>query len=288
MKLKRILAGVMAATVLIASGNFNFTETNEVEAAVTFYQEISSDELKAYAYTNSYANSGNDRGAAEAFDRNITTLWHQNYDSTGDGPQNKASDDNPIYIQAKFAQTRRVGKLVYRDRNNGSNIIGKYMISYANSTNVRPEDDEWTTIVTDNFLEANRPLHTVEFEPVEATHIRLTALSKQGGGSDHIVASEIYVYEIDNRSYEEIVSAKAPICEEGYEPEKAIDGDCVTSKFHTTYNYNAFDNKENWIDFNLGEVKSINSLELYYDVCADPYNSNTGKGNGRITGYEVG
>lgn len=44
----------------------------------------------------------NDGAAANAFDGNVNTLWHENYDNTGAGSQTRPSASNPIWVQTSF------------------------------------------------------------------------------------------------------------------------------------------------------------------------------------------
>lgn len=229
MKLKKIMAGLLVAAMTITVVPAHNNEQNVVLAAqsigsvdtYTYEQFVDYTTLMNEAETNSWQKDSGYGDAMYAFDAEENgdqTYWHQNYGNTGVGPTATPSEGNPIYIQTSFGREVKVGKLSYTARSdgNGNNAIGNYTISVivskdADGNIVDPaEDADWKVAKRGAFL-ATASEQVVTFTPQNATHIRLTAYSKVGGGSHHVVARSIKLYTATDNLTALIEKAEAEV-----------------------------------------------------------------------------
>ena len=169
----------------------------------TEIKEYNSLILAKNAKANSEMNpaSGNDGLAAWAFD-DETHLWHSRYSGTpleGEVSSGVPSESNPIWIQTGFDKEWYVSAIEYTGRDNGNNLIGDYQISVANLKNPKaaPTDSDFTK-VKEGTLESTSATQRIELgKTVAATHVRITVLSKTGGGSGEVVAKNISIFGCD-------------------------------------------------------------------------------------------
>lgn len=178
--------------------------------------------LKANAKDNSHANGSiknnvaYDGAAINAFDGNVDTLWHENYDNTGAGSQAKPSVSNPIWIQTGFGaengknKIETVGCLTYRGRpdtyTSGSGVkstrISDYVILAACKESGSPKAGDWAVVKAGTMssnISAGNAVETITFTPVKATHIRLVTLSAYNS-DNYVCAGEINLYRVKDTS----------------------------------------------------------------------------------------
>ena len=212
----------------IVSNDAVYTTTAEEDTTLTavfrdaYYEKIDQSILKANAKDNSHAN-GNiknnvayDGAAINAFDGNVDTLWHENYDNTGAGSQAKPSVSNPIWIQTGFGaengknKIETVGCLTYRGRpdtyTSGSGVkstrISDYVILAACKESGSPEAGDWAVVKAGTMssnISAGNAVETITFTPVKATHIRLVTLSAYNS-DNYVCAGEINLYRVKDTS----------------------------------------------------------------------------------------
>ena len=212
----------------IVSNDAVYTTTAEEDTTLTavfrdaYYEKIDQSILKANAKDNSHANGSiknnvaYDGAAINAFDGNVDTLWHENYDNTGAGSQAKPSVSNPIWIQTGFGaengknKIETVGCLTYRGRpdtyTSGSGVkstrISDYVILAACKESGSPKAGDWAVVkagtMSSNISSGNAD-ETITFTPVKATHIRLVTLSAYNS-DNYVCAGEINLYRVKDTS----------------------------------------------------------------------------------------
>lgn len=189
------------------------------------YERINQQVLQKNAKSNSYASGSKDNltsvykdgTAANAFDGDTNTLWHENYNTAGKGSTQMPSALNPIWIQTSFGQTdgvnneETVGCLTYRGRPDSyanqantkgllSTRISKYVILAADVKSGVPQTGNWAVVkegTMNDDISVGNAESVLEFAPVKATHIRLVCLSTYE--SDNFVcAGEIGLYRVNS------------------------------------------------------------------------------------------
>lgn len=225
-------AGWRDETGRIVSNDATYTTTVSDNITLTavfkdYYERIDQSVLKENAKDNSHAqgsrqNDGtyNDGTAANAFDGNVNTLWHENYGNTGAGSQTRPSASNPIWIQTSFGtengenKVETVGRLTYRGRPDSyanqaqtkglwSTRISDYVILAANVAKGSPKAGDWAVVQTGTMpsdIAVGNAVSEVEFAPVNATHIRLVCLSTYGD-DNYVCAGEINLYRVTDSTY---------------------------------------------------------------------------------------
>ena len=212
----------------IVSNDAVYTTTAEEDITLTavfrdaYYEKIDQSILKANAKDNSHANGSiknnvaYDGAAINAFDGNVDTLWHENYDNTGAGSQAKPSVSNPIWIQTGFGaengknKIETVGCLTYRGRpdtyTSGSGVkstrISDYVILAACKESGSPKAGDWAVVKAGTMssnISAGNAVETITFTPVKATHIRLVTLSAYNS-DNYVCAGEINLYRVKDTS----------------------------------------------------------------------------------------
>lgn len=216
-----------------------------------YYEKIDQSVLKANAKDNSHAQGSrqadgtyNDGAAANAFDGNENTLWHENYGDTGAGSQTRPSASNPIWIQTSFGteengnnKVETVGCLAYRGRpdeyNSGKGLwstrISDYVILAANVASGSPKPGDWAVVKAGTMpsdISVGNAVSELEFTPVNATHIRLVCLSTYGN-DNFVCAGEINLYKVKDTSaevaelkdmkYQNVKNGNVTIVPSGYE-----------------------------------------------------------------------
>ena len=205
-----MLACAMVATSLPAL-NVRADETTDAAAETTLENFASTNEAQAILMKNAKANSEqwpaawiNDGKAEWAFDGDSSHWWHSRYDNRDQKAEHEVdsgapTETNPIWIQSGFDKVWAVKEVHYAPRGNSHNIIGNYMIQLAclATPTDTPSDSDFVTVKTGTMLNQNAE-QTIDLGGYyRATHVRLVALSKQGGGSDEITAKLISFYGMD-------------------------------------------------------------------------------------------
>ena len=185
--------------------NVSKTETeergNDSIVTVNGMKEIDSAILAENAKANSEqipAGYVNDGGGSWAFD-DLDHWWHSRYQNTpqeGEVASGSPSDQNPIWIQTGFGESKKITKVTYQSRSNRHGIINKYALQIANTEN--PTDDDFTTVKEGNLANTTDVQQIVLDQPQQATHIRLVAYSVYiNSSANNVAAKRIRVYEED-------------------------------------------------------------------------------------------
>ena len=219
MKLKRILAGVLTAAMVLTSAPVAGLCSLTVQAAkeVT-YEEVSREILEKNAFANSEQNPvgyTNDGPASYAFNGNSENWWHsryQSWNSLGDNEVVRSEEEKEtvfveggktVYVGSAFDEEILLGKITYQGRSdNTNNWIGDFNLWVADLSDpsASPAEEDWR-IVASSVAGEGRELktkfsagsvQTVALDtPVKATHFRLEALgvSDENKGDIHCVAA---------------------------------------------------------------------------------------------------
>ena len=160
----------------------------------------------------------NDGGAAWAFDEE-SHWWHSRYQDWEQKAEHEVesgkAENNPIWIQTGFGEKVSVEKVTYLPRQDSSKgRIKEYTLAVATVEN--PTDDDFT-VVKEGTLENIGTEQTIVLDSaVEATYVRLTAVSGYFGyigGADHgdgtIAAQNIKVYVVGETAYVPVVDTTA-------------------------------------------------------------------------------
>lgn len=234
MEWKKVLAGTLTAAMVLSAvpvtgmAAFAAETTADDMETVSSYKAINQEILKENAKDNSHAqgaydselNVNKDGAAANAFDGNDNTLWHENYDNSGSGSQARPSASNPIWIQTGFGvdesgsnQAYTIGKLTYRGRPDSyanhsgtkglwSTRIERYAILVANVKNGSPTESDWAVAksgIMPSDLSVGNAVSELTFPAVEATHVRLVCLSTYGN-DNYVCAGEINIYQVEDKN----------------------------------------------------------------------------------------
>lgn len=197
MKMKRILAGALAAVMVLAS-----VPATGLNASAAEYAQITitEDNVRANSEMNPVADNGTDGPAWYAFNNNEGNWWHSRWGGTaqeGEVSSGLVSESNPIWIEAGFGAEKNVSRLAYKRRSNGMGNINKYDILVADMgiSTEKPADTDFVVIKSGN-LQNTGDLQNIDFPAVQATHIRLKVYSVHAnGGTNHVAASRIDIYE---------------------------------------------------------------------------------------------
>lgn len=189
-------------------------KTATVTVSYTVENDVASTALaikEGTPYANSwYETTGTtgDGGASWAFDKNADGLaitdthWHSNWGTaTETNIAGQVSENHPIYIQAGFEEAKNVIMISYmprQDQETAVNVIGNYEVLAANSTEVKPSDEEFVSVCKGTF-EATKDEQKIRFPyAVNATHIRIQATSSIPEANTYVTASHIDMYEKAN------------------------------------------------------------------------------------------
>ena len=197
MKLKRILAGALAAAMVLAS-----VPATGLNASAAEYAQITitEDNVRANSEMNPVASNNEDGPAWYAFNNNESNWWHSRWGGTvleGEVSSGLVSESNPIWIEAGFGAEKNVSRLAYKRRSNGYGNVNKYDILVADmgTSTEKPVDTDFVVIKSGN-LQNTGDLQNIDFPAVQATHIRLKVYSiYANGGENYVAASRIDIYE---------------------------------------------------------------------------------------------
>lgn len=233
MKLKKILAGTLTAAMVLTSVPvtgfpvFAETEGTDSTASIEYAGEIDQSVLAANAKDNSHDNhtysgtteskDGSAELAFDTIDNKNNTRWHQNYSSGNSsnysGSTVSPASTNPIWIQTSFGvkedgtrQSYKIGKLTYLSRpgdQHGQTRIEKYAILVANVNKESPEADDWMVVKSGTMSTEPQnntsKVFELTFTPVEATHVRLVAISAYNN-ANFVCAGDIHIYKVKDDS----------------------------------------------------------------------------------------
>lgn len=233
MKLKKILAGTLTAAMVLTSVPvtgfpvFAETEGTDSTASIEYAGEIDQSVLAANAKDNSHDNhtysgtpeskDGSAELAFDTIDNKNNTRWHQNYSSGNSsnysGSTVPPASTNPIWIQTSFGvkedgtrQSYKIGKLTYLSRpgnQHGQTRIEKYAILVANVNKESPEADDWMVVKSGTMStepqDDTSKVFELTFTPVEATHVRLVAISAYNN-ANFVCAGDIHIYKVKDDS----------------------------------------------------------------------------------------
>lgn len=215
MKLKRILACALSASMLVTGVSFSGDfKCGTVQAATelddqvmhTTFAEIDSTILAKNAKAKSEMNPADkqDGPASWAFD-DEDHWWHTKWQNEVNN-EGKPSAGNPIWIQTGFDGAKKIKKITYQSRDNGMGSIRDYKVQYANVTGREPEDSDFRDVpgASGTFENVRTEQEVVFGEAVDATHIRLVALSEvyTNNGNNYVAAKRIRVFEEKEVKYD--------------------------------------------------------------------------------------
>ncbi|MEG1475680.1 MAG: discoidin domain-containing protein [Longicatena sp.] len=149
------------------------------EETVIRHHSLIPQSLMSVIATSEHPNVGSEGLASMAIDGNTGTWWHTNYNNAVSLPQSITVDLHNI---------KTVGKYTYLPRSGAGNGTIK---QYTLETSI---DGTTYTKVAEGTWEVNNDVKKVEFVPVAARYVRLTALQ---GVRDVASAAEINMYQSD-------------------------------------------------------------------------------------------
>ena len=161
--------------------------------------QVSKEKITTKAYATSEQSQDK---ASNAIDGNPDTMWHTKWDG---------SDKLPQSITLELAKAREIKGYNYLPRQSGTNgYITKYKIE------VSTDGEEFTEVAAGDWAR-DAKLKTVEFDPVNAKYIRLTALEGVGGFASAAEVSPIYTKEeviLNTRALSESIEVAEIILED--------------------------------------------------------------------------
>lgn len=131
---------------------------------------------------------GSDGPISNAFDGDITTLWHSQY-----SPSIKAL---PATFTVDMGKEYKINKLTYVPRQSGG--ANGYITSYDLYVK-KAENDDWTQVVTDGVWASDTKEKTAKFNTVDARYIKFVA---KEGSNGFATASEFHIHQVLNEEQE--------------------------------------------------------------------------------------
>lgn len=234
MKIKKMLAVALSSglimTCIPTNLNTYAADTQSVDMIVekvargsiadVAVTEIGSSTLAANATANTeqYPERWDNDGYAEwAFD-DTAHWWHTRYeawDQVGAHHSDETLRQGELFRNGKypwvgsgFGSSIILQKITYLGRTNtNNNWIGKCKLYVANVPDgTTPQDKDFVEVAEGDFAipdDTNKttPREIVLDKPIAATHFRLEAHTKVGGGDSNITASKIRVYKYDTLAH---------------------------------------------------------------------------------------
>ena len=239
-----IMAIAMLAGVLQPLTGFSDVQAQESKSAqskeAVQYEALPKEPMKSSATASSFQDSPQwgDGNAALAFDGDVNKGWHSQYDSkTG-----------PHWIQWSLGGTYEIGRIGYRVKGNGANGRFKDI-----KVEVKNGDTDWAVVKQETLQDVGQGgTSNIDFEPVQATDVRITISSSYNTNETGVLASagEIDVY-------------------------KAVPDLTATDVYHVTYYWEDQDN--------LAEVRPNKVAPTLVDESSPYYRAETQYGNATVS-----
>lgn len=212
--------------------NSKSTPNQGVTASVKIPQQNMSIEA-----SSEHPNVGNEGLASFAIDGNKDTIWHTKYGS--------GFTQLPHDITINLGKEYKINKYSYLPRSGSSNgNITKYEIQ------VSTDGQSFKTVASGNW-DNNSNEKVVQFDNVQATHVRLVALE---GIAGFATAAELNVYSIpDNIAINESTTVSANVNNEAINNVK-------DNNLETAWEASAAEDKV--VTFDLGSTKDISAIEI--------------------------
>ena len=187
--------------------------------------------------SSEHPNVGNEGLASFAIDGKADTIWHTKYGS--------GFTELPHDITINLGKEYTINKYSYLPRSGSSNgNITKYEIQ------VSTDGQSFNTVASGNW-DNNSSEKIVQFENVQATHVRLVALE---GVSGFATAAELNVYSIpDNIAINESTTVTSNVNNESINNVK-------DNNLETTWEASSAEDKV--LTFDLGSTKDIAAVEI--------------------------
>ena len=229
-----IMAIAMLAGVLQPLTGFSDVQAQESKSAqskeAVQYEALPKEPMKSSATASSFQDSPQwgDGNAALAFDGDVNKGWHSQYDSkTG-----------PHWIQWSLGGTYEIGRIGYRVKGNGANGRFKDI-----KVEVKNGDTDWAVVKQETLQDVGQGgTSNIDFEPVQATDVRITISSSYNTNETGVLASagEIDVY-------------------------KAVPDLTATDVYHVTYYWEDQDNlaevRPNKVAPNVRSMRAVHIIE---------------------------
>ena len=184
-----VMAIAMLAGVLQPLTGFSDVQAKESKSAqskeAVQYEALPKEPMKSSATASSFQDSPKwgDGNAALAFDGDVNKGWHSQYDSkTG-----------PHWIQWSLGGVYEIGRIGYRVKGNGANGRFKDI-----KVEVKNGDTDWAAVKQETLQDVGQGgTSNIDFEPVQATDVRITISSSYNTNETGVLASagEIDVYK---------------------------------------------------------------------------------------------
>lgn len=142
---------------------------------------------------------GSDGPISNAFDGDITTLWHSQY-----SPSIKAL---PATFTVDMGKEYKINKLTYVPRQSGGK--NGYITSYDLYVK-KAESDDWTPVVTNGVWASDTKEKTVKFNTADARYIKFVA---KEGSNGFATASEFHIHQVLNEEEQEVTKAQEALNE---------------------------------------------------------------------------
>ena len=241
-----VMAIAMLAGVLQPLTGFSDVQAKESESKsaqskeAVQYEALPKEPMKSSATASSFQDSPQwgDGNATLAFDGDVNKGWHSQYDSkTG-----------PHWIQWSLGGVYEIGRIGYRVKGNGANGRFKDI-----KVEVKNGDTDWAAVKQETLQDVGQGgTSNIDFEPVQATDVRITISSSYNTNETGVLASagEIDVY-------------------------KAVPDLTATDVYHVTYYWEDQDN--------LARVRPDKVAPTLVDESSPYYRAETQYGNATVS-----
>ena len=242
---------------------------------------------------SSYPGTGNEGPASHVLDNNTNTHWHTNWST------NEAADVNKrtITLEMHPAEGEEYpvldGMRYQRRQNGGKNgAVRDYKIECS------MDGQKWEKVAEGQWDVENAGWQVARFtKPTQAKYVRLTGVHTvaDSGNDKHMAIAELRVTYQQNttpnpdpqpepqpEAPKPVITGSAPSTQEGFGPEKAVDGNLETY-WHSAYN-EVLTDENRYFQLNFEKPYTVSKLTY---VPKQGMDENNGDKNGTVTKYTV-
>ena len=242
---------------------------------------------------SSYPGTDNEGPASHVLDNNTNTHWHTNWST------NEAADVNKrtITLEMHPAEGEEYpvldGMRYQRRQNGGKNgAVRDYKIECS------MDGQKWEKVAEGQWDVENAGWQVARFtKPTQAKYVRLTGVHTvaDSGNDKHMAIAELRVTYQQNttpnpdpqpepqpEAPKPVITGSAPSTQEGFGPEKAVDGNLETY-WHSAYN-EVLTDENRYFQLNFEKPYTVSKLTY---VPKQGMDENNGDKNGTVTKYTV-
>lgn len=166
-------------SAVVGDITYQITVTDPRENPAYDKEDLAKDQI-TYTTGSEQPRTGNEGPIELAFDNDVTTFWHSEYNPTW----NTADCAEHLWVEFEFEEATMVDAIRYLPRPNGGNgdITGYRVEGTTDGTT-------WTTLTTGTWTRTGSEWKLAEFTPTEVVGLRLVATSTYAASGNNKFAS---------------------------------------------------------------------------------------------------